>query len=81
MEAAKVEGANRVPGSSVTSPYRNSSHAVLRVVMTIIVVVLQFDYIWCDDGHLPNPREILSTWMYKNAFVSYRAGYANMPFA
>lgn len=77
-EAAKVEGANKwqefryitIPGIRPT--------LFFIVMMTIIWSFLQFDYIWVMTmGGPAQSTEILSTWMYKNAFVNYRAGYAN----
>ena len=77
-EAARVEGANKwqefryitIPGIRPT--------LFFIVMMTIIWSFLQFDYIWVMTmGGPAQSTEILSTWMYKNAFVNYRAGYAN----
>ena len=77
-EAAKVEGANKwqefryitIPGIRPT--------LFFIVMMTIIWSFFQFDYIWVMTmGGPAQSTEILSTWMYKNAFVNYRAGYAN----
>lgn len=77
-EAAEVEGANKwqefiyitIPGIRPT--------LFFIVMMTIIWSFLQFDYIWVMTmGGPAQSTEILSTWMYKNAFVNYRAGYAN----
>lgn len=77
-EAANVEGANKlqeffhitVPGVRPT--------LVFIVLMTIIWSFLTFDYVWVMTmGGPAQSTEIISTWMYKNAFINYRAGYAN----
>ncbi len=40
--------------------------------------VTSFDYVWVMTmGGPAQSTELLSTWIYKNAFVNYRAGYAN----
>jgi raffinose/stachyose/melibiose transport system permease protein len=77
-EAARVEGANwlqefvhiTIPGVRPT--------LVFIFMMTIIWSFLTFDYVWVMTmGGPGQATEIISTWMYKNAFINYRAGYAN----
>jgi raffinose/stachyose/melibiose transport system permease protein len=77
-EAARVEGVNwlrelvhiTIPGVRPT--------LVFIFMMTIIWSFLTFDYVWVMTmGGPGQATEIISTWMYKNAFINYRAGYAN----
>ena len=46
--------------------------------MTIMWSFLTFDYVYImTNGGPANATEIMSTYIYKNAFTKYRAGYAN----
>jgi raffinose/stachyose/melibiose transport system permease protein len=77
-EAAKIDGANRfqevihvaIPGIQQTIAFV--------LIMTIMWSFLTFDYVFImTNGGPANATEIMSTWIYKNAFTKYRAGYAN----
>lgn len=77
-EAARVDGANRrqelwhivLPGIRPTIAFL--------LIMTVMWSFLTFDYIFVMTyGGPANRTEILATWIYKNAFAKYRAGYAN----
>ena len=77
-EAARVDGANwwqemihvSVPGILPTIAFV--------LIMTVMWSFLTFDYVYVMTyGNPANQTEILATWIYKNAFVKYRAGYAN----
>ena len=77
-EAARVDGANRrqelwyvsLPGIRQTISFL--------LIMTVMWSFLTFDYVYVMTyGGPANSTEILSTWIYKNAFSMYRAGYAN----
>lgn len=77
-EAASIDGAGRVklfwhitiPGVSPT--------IVFIVAMSLMWSILSFDFVWVMTmGGPGQATELLSTWIYKNAFVNYRAGYAN----
>lgn len=77
-DAAKVDGANgfqeilyvSIPGIRQTIAF---------VFITVIMwSFTTFDYVYVmTNGGPANSTEILSTWIYKNAFVKYRAGYAD----
>lgn len=77
-DAAKVDGANSwqeiihvsIPGIRQTIAF---------VFITIVMwSFLTFDYVYVmTNGGPANSTEILSTWIYKNAFVKYRSGYAD----
>ncbi|MDR1106726.1 MAG: sugar ABC transporter permease [Treponema sp.] len=77
-EAAKIDGAGRgncfvhvtLPGISPT--------IVFVVTMSLMWSILSFDFIWVMTmGGPGQATEMLATWLYKNAFAMYRAGYAN----
>lgn len=77
-EAARVDGANRrqelwhivIPGIRPTLAFL--------LIMTVMWSFLTFDYVFVMTyGGPANRTEILATWIYKNAFSKYRAGYAN----
>ncbi len=77
-EAVRVEGANKwqefinvtIPGIAPT--------LVFAVMTTMMWSFTTFDYIWTmTKGGPGQTTEILSTWIYKNAFINYRGGYAN----
>ena len=77
-EAAKVDGANRfqeiihvaVPGIRTTIAFV--------LITTIMWSFLTFDYVYVmTNGGPANATEVMATYIYKNAFVKYRSGYAN----
>ena len=77
-EAAMVDGANRFQELlHVSIPGIRQTIAFV-LIMTIIWSFLTFDYVYImTNGGPANSTEIMSTYIYKNAFVKYRAGYAN----
>ena len=77
-EAARVDGANGLQELiHVSIPGIRQTIAFL-LIMTIMWSFLTFDYVYVmTNGGPANSTEILATWIYKNAFVKYRAGYAN----
>lgn len=77
-EAARVDGANRfqellhvsIPGIKPTIAFV--------LIMTFMWSFLTFDYVYImTNGGPANSTEIMATYIYKNAFTKYRAGYAN----
>lgn len=77
-EAARVDGANSLQELiHVSIPGIRQTIAFV-FIMTIMWSFLTFDYVYVmTNGGPANSTEILATWIYKNAFVKYRAGYAN----
>lgn len=77
-EAARVDGANRLQEVvHVALPGIRRTIAFV-LIMTVMWSFLTFDYVYVmTNGGPANSTEILATWIYKNAFVKYRAGYAN----
>jgi raffinose/stachyose/melibiose transport system permease protein len=77
-ESARIDGANvfqevlyvSIPGIRQTIAFM--------LIMTVMWSFLTFDYVYVMTyGGPANATEILATWIYKNAFVKYSAGYAN----
>ncbi|WP_095175106.1 MULTISPECIES: carbohydrate ABC transporter permease [Blautia] len=77
-ESASIDGANgwksfihvTLPGIAPT--------IVFVISISLMWSILSFDFVWVMTmGGPGQATEMLSTWIYKNAFVSYRAGYAN----
>lgn len=77
-EAARVDGANRFQELiHVSIPGIRQTIAFV-LIMTVMWSFLTFDYVWImTQGGPANSTEIMATYIYKNAFVKYRAGYAN----
>lgn len=77
-EAATVDGCGRVKSFfHITIPGIAPTLGFI-IMLSLMWSVLSFDFIWVmTKGGPAQSTEILSTWIYKNAFVSYRAGYAN----
>ena len=77
-ESARVEGATkRQEFFYITVPCMMPT--LTFVIITIIMwSFLTFDYVWVMTGGGPgDATEIISTLVYRNAFIRYRAGYAN----
>lgn len=77
-EAATIDGCGKwesfvhitLPGVSPT--------LVFIFGLSLMWSVTSFDFTWVmTQGGPAQATEMLSTWIYKNAFVNYRAGYAN----
>lgn len=77
-EAAQVDGANRFQEILHVSLPGIRRTVAFVLIMTVMWSFLTFDYVYVMTyGNPANMTEILATWIYKNAFVKYRAGYAN----
>jgi len=77
-EAAALDGCNKFQEFlHITLPGIKPTVAFI-VMLTIIWSFLTYDYVWVMTmGGPAQSTELLSTWMYKNAFISFRAGYAS----
>ncbi|WP_165444106.1 carbohydrate ABC transporter permease [Lachnoclostridium sp. Marseille-P6806] len=77
-EAARVDGATRWQEIiHVAVPGVRSTIAFI-LITTIMWSFLTFDYVYVmTNGGPANATEVMATYIYKNAFVQYRAGYAN----
>jgi raffinose/stachyose/melibiose transport system permease protein len=77
-EAARIDGAGRVQCFfNITLPCISPT-IVFIITMSLMWSILSFDFVWVMTmGGPGQATEMLSTWIYKNAFSMYRAGYAN----
>lgn len=74
-ESATVEGASEMQKLfQITIPSIRST-IVFIVLVTMVWSVGTFDYVWVMTRGSPG-TELLSTMLYKNAYMKYRAGYA-----
>jgi raffinose/stachyose/melibiose transport system permease protein len=74
-ESATVEGANELQKLfRITIPSIRST-IVFIVLATMVWSISTFDYVWVMTRGSPG-TELLSTMLYKNAYMKYRAGYA-----
>lgn len=77
-EAARVEGCGKVRlFIHVTLPGILNTF-VFVVMLSLMWSIISFDFIWVMTmGGPGRTTEMLSTWIYKNAFIMSRAGYAS----
>lgn len=77
-ESARVDGVNAFQEVwHIAIPSIRRTIAFM-LIMTVMWSFLTFDYVYVmTNGGPANTTEILATWIYKNAFTKYRAGYAN----
>lgn len=77
-ECIRIEGANKLQEfCHVTVPGIRPTLAFI-VSLSLMWSFLTFDYVWAmTQGGPGQATEILSTWIYRNAFNYYRSGYAN----
>jgi raffinose/stachyose/melibiose transport system permease protein len=75
--AARIDGANRWQEfRHVTLPGIRPT-LVFLLLMTAIWSFLVFDYVWIlTQGGPAGSSEVVATWLYKNAFNRFEAGYA-----
>lgn len=74
-ESATVDGANEIQKfSNITLPSMRPT-MIFIVLITMVWSVSTFDYVWVMTRGGPG-TELLSTLLYKNAYMKYRAGYA-----
>jgi raffinose/stachyose/melibiose transport system permease protein len=77
-EAARMDGANRWQEfRHITIPGIRPA-LVFMLLMTAIWSFLVYDYVWIlTQGGPAGASEVLGTWLYKNAFNRFEAGYAS----
>ena len=77
-ESARVDGVNVFQEIwYITVPAIKRTIAFV-LIMTVMWSFLTFDYVYVmTNGGPAGSTEILATWIYKNAFTKYRAGYAS----
>lgn len=77
-EAGSIDGCGKLKSFwHITLPGISPTFVFI-IMLSLMWSVLSFDFIWVMTmGGPGQSTEMLSTWIYKNAFVNYRAGYAN----
>lgn len=77
-ECVRIEGGNKLQEFwYVTIPGIRPTLAFI-ISLSLMWSFLTFDYVWAmTQGGPGQATEILSTWIYRNAFNYYRSGYAN----
>ena len=74
-ESATVDGANEIQKFvKITLPSIKPT-MIFIVLITMVWSISTFDYVWVMTRGGPG-SELLSTLLYKNAYMKYRAGYA-----
>ena len=77
-ESARVDGVGRIQEVFYISLPCIKRTIAFMIIMTVMWSFLTFDYVWVmTQGGPAHVTEILSTWIYKNAFINFNAGYAN----
>jgi raffinose/stachyose/melibiose transport system permease protein len=77
-ESARVDGANQLQEVLFISIPSIKPTIAFMLIMTVMWSFLSFDYVYVMTyGGPANSTEVLATWIYKNAFAKYNAGYAN----
>jgi len=74
-ESAEVEGAGEIQKMRYITLPGIRSTMVFIILLTMVWSISTFEYIWVMTKGGPG-SEILSTLLYKNALLKYRAGYA-----
>jgi len=76
-EVAKIDGANKWQEMwFITVPMIAPTLAFI-MLMTVIWSFLAFEYVWImTQGGPGHSTELLATWIYKKAFLTWEAGYA-----
>ena len=74
-ESATVEGANEIQKMAYITIPSIRPTIIFIVLVTMVWSFSTFDYVWVMTRGGPG-TELLSTMLYKNAYMKYRAGYA-----
>jgi raffinose/stachyose/melibiose transport system permease protein len=75
-EAASIDGANNLQTLWYVTLPMLSRTIVTTVYLSILGSLQQFDLVWLmTEGGPVNASEVLTTYMYRHGFVSFRLGY------
>ncbi len=74
-ESATVEGANEAQKLFFITLPSIKGTLIFIILITMVWSISTFDYVWVMTRGSPG-SELLSTLLYKNAYLKYRAGYA-----
>ena len=77
-EAAAIDGCGRWKAFCHVTLPSIAPTFVFVVMISLMWSMTSYDYVWVmTQGGPAHATELLSTYIYKNAFENYRAGYAN----
>ena len=75
-EAASIDGANSLQTLRFVTIPMLSRTIYLSIYMSVLGSIQQFDLVWLmTEGGPVNASEVLTTYMYRHGFVSFRLGY------
>jgi raffinose/stachyose/melibiose transport system permease protein len=77
-EAASIDGANSVQTLRFVIIPMLSRTIYLSIYLSVLGSIQQFDLVWLmTEGGPVNASEVLTTYMYRHGFVSFRLGYGS----
>jgi len=77
-EAASIDGANSVQTLRFVTIPMLARTIYLSIYMSVLGSIQQFDLVWLmTEGGPVNASEVLTTYMYRHGFVSFRLGYGS----
>ncbi len=77
-EAGVMDGCGHLSGFRYITLPGIGPTFVFVIMISLMWSMTSYDYIWVmTQGGPAHATELLSTYIYKNAFMTYRAGYAN----
>jgi raffinose/stachyose/melibiose transport system permease protein len=77
-EAASIDGANSLQTLRFVTIPMLSRTIYLSIYMSVLGSIQQFDLVWLmTEGGPVNASEVLTTYMYRHGFVSFRLGYGS----
>jgi raffinose/stachyose/melibiose transport system permease protein len=77
-EAASIDGANSIQTLRFITIPMLSRTIYLTIYLSVLGSIQQFDLVWLmTEGGPVNASEVLTTYMYRHGFVSFRLGYGS----
>ena len=77
-EAASIDGANSLQTLRFVTIPMLSRTIYLSIYLSVLGSIQQFDLVWLmTEGGPVNASEVLTTYMYRHGFVSFRLGYGS----
>lgn len=77
-EAASIDGANSIQTLRFVTIPMLSRTIYLSIYLSVLGSIQQFDLVWLmTEGGPVNASEVLTTYMYRHGFVSFRLGYGS----
>jgi raffinose/stachyose/melibiose transport system permease protein len=77
-EAARIDGANNLQTLLLVTIPMLSKTIFTTIYLSVLGSIQQFDLVWLmTEGGPVNSTEVLTTYMYRHGFVSFRLGYGS----